>query len=389
MADSKNKLHSKIDFKIDNLQLQSELGGEYSFEIKSYPRPYCVQWDNNAVPMERINNILSENPNNFLFIDSNVFNIYKDHIICPDENIFIGEATEEFKTIKGVLDLIGHLEKKEFTKSDNLIVVGGGVIQDVAAFAGVCFKRGISWIFFPTTLLSICDSCIGAKTGINHNNVKNQLALFSAPSQIVINTKFLQTLERIEIYSGLGEVIKFHIMAGKYALDFYSSIIKNGKISSLESLELLIINSLKIKKAVIEVDEYELNYRRSLNYGHTIGHALEVLSNYKITHGMAIIVGMLVANEISRMKGLLTSETNNYINRILTDMFNENNHVHLEIESIDELRLLLKKDKKTMGKKINFAVMSNYGEMNFLPINIDDKIIDEIPQIIKSNFNLL
>jgi len=177
-------------------------------------------------------------------------------------------------------------------------------------------------------------------------------------------------------------------MAGKDALDYYSNIIKNGKISSLDSLEPLIINSLKIKKSIIEADEYELNYRRSLNYGHTVGHALEVLSNYSITHGMAIIVGMLVANEISNKRGLLADDTNNNINAVLKDMFNKNNRTKIKIESIDKLRPLLKKDKKTTGDKTNFAVISSFGEMNFLPIDINDIIIDNIPEIIYNQFNL-
>lgn len=386
--DSKSKIYNGTEFEIDNLKFHSELGGVSSFQIKSYPKPYDVMWDYNTDPIKLLNDILAENPNSALLIDRNVFNIYRNKIIFPEERTYIAEAKEEFKTINGVLELIGHLERLEFTKSDKLVVLGGGVIQDVAAFVGACFKRGIPWIFFPTTLLSMCDSCIGAKTGINHNNIKNQLALFSAPNKIVINTIFLQTLEEIEIYSGLGEVIKFHITAGKHALDVYSSIIKEGKISSLKSIEPLILNSLKIKKSIIEVDEYELNYRRSLNYGHTVGHALEILSDYQITHGMAIIIGMLVANEISRMKGFLSEDTNKFINKILTELFNNNNMAKLKIESINKLRSLLKKDKKTLGQKATFAVITNFGEMKFLPIDLNDEIIDHIPKIIKNNFNV-
>lgn len=388
VVDSKDSNITEIDFVIDGLSINAELNGKYSFQVRSYPKPYEVIWDEGLYPIEYLNQVLLENQSNVLLIDANVYNIHKDKIVFPDDRIFIAEATEEFKTINGVLNLIEHLERFDFTKSNKLIAVGGGVIQDVAAFASAIYKRGIPWIFFPTTLLSMCDSCIGAKTGINYNNVKNQLALFSAPSRIIINPKFLRTLNEIEIYSGLGEIIKFHIIAGKLTFDFFNSVINNGKISSLESLKLLIVNSLKIKKAIVEIDEYELNHRRSLNYGHTIGHALEVLSDYQITHGMAIIIGMFVANEISKTKGLLTAHNNNYINKSLIEIFNNNNSYKLHLESVEKLKSLIKKDKKTLGQQVYFAVMTDFGKMQFLPISLEDNVIDSIPELIKNNFNL-
>ena len=185
------------------------------YTLKSTPRPYPVTVKNNPNVLDEIQKLLDENPKNLLFVDKKVYNLYLKDLKVDSSRVFKAEANEKFKTLKnGVLKLVKFLEKNEFTKGETLVAVGGGVIEDVAAFVGASYKRGIKWTFYPTTLLSMCDSCIGGKTGINHNKVKNQLALFSAPRRVVINTEFLKTLTDFDIKSGMGEILKLLISGG-------------------------------------------------------------------------------------------------------------------------------------------------------------------------------
>ena len=149
------------------------------------------------------------------------------------------------------------------------------------------------------------DSCIGGKAGVNYKGAKNQLALFSAPNEVIINPSFINTLEKKDIQSGLGEILKLYITGGPAMLSTYDRCIKNGTIVNKDDAKSLIMGALAIKKAVIELDEFELNIRKALNYGHTLGHAIESISNYAIPHGVAVVVGMMLVNQMSCERGLL------------------------------------------------------------------------------------
>ncbi len=138
-----------------------------NFTVKSSPKNYELIIDKNE-PIKYIINLLEENNKNVLFIDKNVFSLYFSNLNLEGKNIYIFEAIEKNKDIEHALELISYLENICFTKAEKLIVVGGGIIEDIGAFVGATFKRGINWIFFPTTLLSMCDSCIGGKTGLNY-----------------------------------------------------------------------------------------------------------------------------------------------------------------------------------------------------------------------------
>src|SRR3989338_5607310 len=198
-----------MNFVVDQKTLvcSLELLQSNEFTVQSVPRPYKVTWDSNANPCDTVNTVLASNPNNLLFIDEKVFQLYGQNICHPEDKIFKAPAMEQFKTLDGVTQLFDFLYSRNFTKGETLVVVGGGIVQDVAAFASACYKRGIKWVHFPSTLLSMCDSCIGGKTGINYRDTKNQLALFSAPHAVIINPNFLATLDKADIKSGLGEIL--------------------------------------------------------------------------------------------------------------------------------------------------------------------------------------
>lgn len=353
-----------------------------SFAVKSSPRNYELIIDKNN-PTKSIMDLLEENIKNVLFIDKNVFSLYFGDLNLNGKNIYLFESIEENKDIEHALELIGYLENIGFTKSEKLIVVGGGIVEDIGAFVGAAFKRGINWIFFPTTLLSMCDSCIGGKTGLNYKGVKNQVALFSSPYKVILNSNFLNTLNYNEIRSGLGEISKLCITGGEYFFDLYNSIVINGKVNSLEDYLKLILSALYVKKAVIEEDEFEFNYRKSLNYGHTLGHAVEVMSQYKIPHGQAVAIGTIIANELACIYGYLDKDKCDYIKKDLLNIIDKEDLNNLNINRTLEL---IKKDKKVQGNQLTLVAIKELGNTVFIKINIDDSLFNNIKSILEKEF---
>lgn len=373
-----------MKFKID--QTEFEISEDFyhcrEFSIISSPKPYKVHWDNSENPCELINKKLAQNINNVLLIDEKVYGLYRDKIQHHSTQVIYVSALETSKTLSGAEEVFNVLYEKNFSKSDELIVVGGGITQDIGAFIGASYKRGIKWSFFPTTLLAMSDSCIGAKSGLNFKEAKNQLALFSAPSEIIINTKFIDTLEQRDIKSGLGEILKLFITGGKAFLDKYKLCVHNGRVENHENYYQLIQSALAVKKAVIEKDEFEYHERKALNYGHTFGHALESMSNYAIPHGLAVVLGIIIINQISCDLGLLEKNNNSDINKICKDLLDDSSLNDLKNVDIYEIFNYLKQDKKVAGDKITFVVLTHLGHLNFMPIKINDELADKIKNAI-------
>lgn len=367
-------MQHKIKFSIDNKDFfcDADLARSKQFIIHSTPKDYVVNYEDNKQPFTSVTSLLQNNKKNLLLIDKQLLNIYKPDLNVDAGRIFAAEAAEEFKTFDRVMNIVDFLQKHEITKGEQLIVVGGGIIQDVGAFVGAVYKRGIPWVYFPSTLLSMCDSCIGGKTGVNYNGVKNQLALFSSPTVIHIHPLFLNTLSENEIHSGLGEILKLCIIGGKYFIDLYRNHVKKGKITSSDSFETLIMAALCVKKAVVEEDEFELNYRRSMNYGHTVGHAIEALSSYEIPHGQAVVVGMVIANELSYMLGLLNQQELTAINELCFELINDRVLSCLKKMNLDSIISLIQKDKKTVGKQTSFVLLQSVGNIQFVQLELNE-----------------
>lgn len=343
-----------------------------NFEIKSVPRNYTVNFDEQEDPFIKISHLLFENKKNILLIDQKIIDIYKPRIEIGLNRVFAIPATEGSKTLESVTKILDFLQQHEFTKGEKLIVVGGGIIQEIGAFSGAIYKRGIDWIYFPTTLLSMSDSCLGGKASMNYKGIKNQLGLFSTPSEIYINVNFLKTLSESEIYSGLGEILKLCIIGGDYFITLYKENISNGKIKAFKNLKQLIAAALTIKKAIIEEDEFELDHRRGMNYGHTIGHAIESLSNYVIPHGQAVVVGMILANIISYQNNLLCNSECDFLNSLCRALINDHVYSCLKKIKLETLGSFLKKDKKTLNDQTTFVLIRKPGETFFLKFKIDN-----------------
>lgn len=354
-----------------------------SLTIQSVPRPYSLTWDNESDPFVRINQMLTTNKKNLLLIDQNILNIYQPTLQIEADRIFAVTATEDFKTLEGAMQVLDFLQHHEFTKGEQLIVVGGGITQDIAGFVSAIFKRGINWIYFPTTLLSMCDSSIGGKAGVNYKHAKNQLALFSTPKMIFSHPHFLNTLDTSAITSGLGEILKLCIIGGDYFLDVYRKSIQHGKVISVDLYKTLILTSLAVKKAIIEEDEFEFNDRKALNYGHTIGHAIETLTHYQIPHGQAVVIGMILVNELSHKQGLLDEANLIELNQLCLALLDDAIFAILKKIDIQELIGLLKKDKKTIGSITSFVFVKSPGDIHFIKLELTDALVMDIDQALQ------
>ena len=291
----------KNGFKIENetIYFNHKDIQKSEFVIKSTPYDYTVKFiDDKNLRLVLLQNRNINKQKNFIFVDKNVNKIYKEKLWKKDHTLTL-IANEENKTINSSLLIIDLLNKNNFTKKEILISIGGGITQDVTAFARSIFKRGINWTYFPTTLLSMADSCIGAKSAINYGGTKNLIGLFSAPKEVFINTTFLKTLDKRDVLSGYGEIIKLCIVGGESTIEEFKKAkdLQNGDL--LFQIDILIKTALIVKKAVISEDEFENNIRKALNYGHTVGHAIESIVKFKIPHGIAVFIGMFIENCIS------------------------------------------------------------------------------------------
>jgi len=284
----------------------------------------------------------------FFIMDEKLIELYEDPFasILNKEYYIPVEANEQHKTLDYCQHLIQSLVGKNIRKNYALIAFGGGIVQDITGFISSILFRGIRWEFFPTTLLAQADSCVGSKTSINFDEYKNLLGNFYPPSKIYIDDRFLETLPFSEIKSGIGEILHFFIIANSSLLtrlvDHYDEM-----LSSPEMLREYIIESLNIKKKLVEIDEYDRNKRNVFNYGHTFGHAIETVSQYSVNHGQAVTMGMDIANYISLSLEKLSKRDFEYMHKILLKNMPQ---FRLSADMIEDYFTALSKDKKNIGK---------------------------------------
>jgi 3-dehydroquinate synthase len=291
--------------------------------------------NNYEVTICSIENIVDSIRDHTVVIDSKVHNLYKDYFKNVDTISYVCEEQE--KTLYGVTKLVSSFISKGLKSNAKIAVVGGGILQDVAGFACSIFCRGVEYTLVPTTLLSQADSCIGGKTSINFSSVKNILGTFYPPKKILISTEFINTLTIKDYYSGMGEIVKFNIL--KDTLDNLT----------LYSVEDLVYDSLNYKARIIEIDEFDKADRKFLNFGHTFGHALESSSSYKIPHGSAVLLGILIANNVSKSLGLLSAEKESLVSNLIFDYIKNIDYIDQDWFDFDKLLSIIKHDKKNTG----------------------------------------
>ena len=271
------------------------------------------------------------------------------------------------------------IQKENATKKSKILAIGGGIIQDIATFVAHLYHRGISWIYVPTTLLSMADSCIGAKCGINFNAFKNQLGFFQSPSRVMISEEFLSTLSANDLRSGYGEILKLFLIDGEEAfLTLKTEIDKHGFCNAM--LSVFIKKSLQIKKNIIEQDEYESNLRRILNYGHTFCHSLETITDNAVPHGLAVAWGVDIANYVSMKKGFLSESHYRMIHDFIAKYF----HNELPAScSVVDLINGMKRDKKAVLGNVNLILLKQPGDPRIVMTRFDA----ELEGIMRNYFN--
>ena len=279
-----------------------------------------------------------------------------------DVSVTLVSDDEGAKSLQALARIFDRLLESEFERSSGIIALGGGVVGDVAGFAAATFMRGLRFVQVPTTLLAQVDSSIGGKTGVNHSNAKNLIGAFHQPSLVWADTTTLSTLPEREIRSGLAEIIKYSIIADPALFKLLSENVGSFSSTSREALIEIISRCCSIKACIVEEDEKEHGVRSILNYGHTIGHALEALTGYAdYTHGEAVAIGMMAAARISLEIGATDKDMVQSQERIIE-------RAGLPTTSPippgpNEILHQLKRDKKRVDERIRWILPRRLGEV--------------------------
>ncbi len=306
------------------------------------------------------------NNNLFFVIDDNVYELHTeviDSIINSYKgkvNTQIIKSSEQLKSFETLQTIYNSLLDNNYTRDSLLIAIGGGIVGDICGFAAATFSRGIEYIQVPTTLLSAVDSSVGGKTGINFGKTKNIIGAFNQPSFVLIDVHFLETLNREEMLSGIGEVIKYAYLTNH---SFYSYVKENiNSIFAKDHKVLLEIikESVRFKGDVVISDEKESGNRKMLNLGHTFAHAFEVESNYKLKHGQAVIVGIASALFLSFKLGIITKSK---LEELLDLIYLFKNDITIDSLNFDNLISIMQRDKKNKDGKINFVLIQDIGNI--------------------------
>lgn len=322
-------------------------------EIISRFKTYSVEFVDTLQKLH----VLAGQKETFFVFDAKVYVLYKDSFPqLPAEKLYLLDAVEQKKNMDTVLDICEKMTAMAAKRNTHLVSVGGGIVQDITGFVANSLYRGIKWTFYPSTLLAACDSCIGGKSSLNYKGFKNLLGSFYPPDEILIYPEFFRTLTARDYCSGLGEVVKFNVIAGKDGLAKIEKDIDCILEHDYEKLSEYVHSSLLFKKKFIEEDEFDRGVRILLNFAHTFGHALETVSDYAVPHGSAVAIGMMIANDISVQRGYLqesyTERIRNVCKKILTNI-----EVKSEWTDIDRLLAAIRKDKKQTSESINAVLI--------------------------------
>lgn len=308
----------------------------------------------------KIQDIKKSHTRAFYIVDKNCYKFNKEKMnFLNGENIFFVTSTEKKKSFKTYKKIINELLKKQYTKKDTLVGVGGGIVCDLTTFVAGTFKRGIKHTLIPTTLLAMIDASIGGKGGINFHSFKNQVGIIKQPDEIIICTDFLNTLPEAEYKSAYGEIVKYaFISKGIYSLIKEGFKVDSDFISQCIDLKLLFVTE----------DPNENGKRKILNLGHTIGHALEAMSREKISHGLAVAYGIRYIIERKYKLGLFTKEQRDKYNEVF-EFFDIGT---IQIDNSKLKKYILKDKKMIDDQKLEFIDIDEVGDCRVKKISVED-----------------
>lgn len=267
-----------------------------------------------------------------------------------------GENGKNSATLESLWNSLG---SAGFTRSDLIVAIGGGATTDIAGFVAATWLRGIDWVAIPTTLAGMVDAAIGGKTGMNSAYGKNLIGAFHSPIGVLVDAKWLETLSDRDFAAGLAEVVKCGFIADREILTLLSGKSLNEIRSSKKLTEELILRSTRIKAEVVGADFKEGFAREVLNYGHTMGHAVELHSKYQLRHGEAVAIGMVFAAELAHLQGVLSEELVALHRSLLSRLGLPTTY---PTAAWSELLPLLALDKKARGKALRFVAISTIGQ---------------------------
>ncbi len=316
--------------------------------------------------------------------DSRVKSLYGDEIMdilhghCKKNVLFSFPEGEANKTLDTAKKIYTFLIQEGFDRKDFLIALGGGVTGDITGFAAATYLRGIGFIQIPTTLLAQADSSIGGKTGVDYEGYKNMVGAFNMPKLVYINAGVLRTLDDRQFFSGFAEVMKHGLIRDAVFYEWLLEHMYEICDRDADVMVEMVKRSSRIKKLVVENDPMEKGERALLNFGHTIGHAIEKYKNFSLTHGECVALGAVAAAFISWKHGLLSMEEYYEIR----DMFVPFN-LPISIEDIDpgEILKLTKSDKKMEGDHLKFILLKKVGKAVIDRTVTDSDILNALAEI--------
>lgn len=334
---------------------------------------------------QELQDLGAENRKICIYTDSNVEKLYAKQIqellepVCRKVILFSFPAGEEYKTLDTIKEAYKTLIEAGFDRKDLILALGGGVVGDMAGYTAATYLRGIDFVQVPTTLLAQSDSSIGGKTGVDFDGYKNMVGAFHMPRLVYMNLATLKTLDDRQFYNGFAEVMKHGLI--KDAIFYEWLIDKMYEICErdLDTLEEMIMRSCTVKKLVVEKDPTEQGERALLNFGHTIGHAIEKYKNFTLSHGECVALGCVAAAFISWKHELLTMEEYYEVR----DMFVPFN-LPISVEDIDpqEVLRLTKSDKKMKDGTLQFILLKRVGKAMRDTSVTDEDILAALDELI-------
>lgn len=305
-----------------------------------------------------------------IITEKNVATLYLNYLVMSLESygftaiIYVFSGLEEDKTMKTAGDIIDFFAQNRVMASDIIVAFGGGIVSDIAGFCASIYLRGVNYAIIPTTLLSMIDACIGGKNGVNNNYAKNQIGTYYHPNVVLCDTMFLKSLTQAALQDGFAEMIKYSVIDD---CDLFTML--SEKIDDCD-YETLITRCITVKIHYISLDEFDKGKRLILNFGHTIGHAIEQYSNYSVSHGRSVAIGMAMITRASEYHGLTKKGTYATLSSMLHSF-------NLEVKYDIPLEYLLDSvmfDKKIKDNILNLIVLRDITHPYIYKIDCSDPL---------------
>lgn len=284
---------------------------------------------------------------------------------------------EEQKTLATAGRLYNRLAEAFTERSSLILALGGGVIGDLAGFVAATYMRGVPFVQVPTTLLAMVDSSIGGKTAVDHGSLKNMIGAFYQPKMVVADVDTLKTLPKVELSNGMAEIIKHAVTRDKEFFDYLKENMTAAMSFNTGVLQDIIEKNARIKGQVVETDEKESGLRTMLNYGHTVGHAVETVMDFRIKHGQAVAIGMMAAAKISARLGFIREEEVNQLELLIHEAGLPVRVPEFNREEKEKLLEAIRHDKKVLDGKIRFVLLKSLGNA-IISDKVDTGLIGEV-----------